>query len=254
MRPARILSPSLRSRRRRLRSEPPPGAMIPARFFRTKGGAVIGRLAMTQSLVKGWWLLALCGVLDALFAVQIFLMGSPDGYPTLRTFIHSRDAISQLGLLALAAGACTIAASIWRSRKDNSWLLVLNGLACSSLGILVTLGATRPITFRTIALVIVIMAMSIGLYELAIARTLREHLIDKWLLGAAGVISVGFAAAFLAFVLRWIKLNPSPSAQTFDWLGSYFGFTAICMIGLALRLNGPRVHIDRMSSRNLQAE
>ena len=210
---------------------------------------------MTQSLVKSWWLLALCGVLDALFAVLIVLMGSPDGSPILRTFIHSRDASSRLGVLALAAGICTIAASVWSSRKDNSWLLVLNGLACSSLGLLVTLGATgatRPIAFRTIALVIVIMAMSIGLYELATARTLRGHLIDEWLLGAAGVVSVGFAVAFLAFVLRWIKLDPSPSAQTFDWLGSYFGFTAICMLGLALRLNGLRVHIDRMSSRKLQ--
>ena len=203
---------------------------------------------MAQSLVKGWWLLALCGVLDALFAVQIVLMGIRDGSPILRTFIHNRDAISQLGLLALAAGVCTIAASVWNSRKDNSWLLVLNGVACSSLGILVTLGANRSITFRTIALVIVIMAMSIGLYELATARTLREHRIGEWLLGAAGVVSVGFAVAFLAFVLHWMKLDPSPSAQTFNWLGSYFGFTAICMVGLALRLNG----LDRISSRRLQ--
>jgi uncharacterized membrane protein HdeD (DUF308 family) len=133
---------------------------------------------MAQTLVKNWWLLALCGVLDALFAVLILLMGSPDGSPNLRTFIHSRDAISQLGALALAAGVCTIAASVWSSRKDNAWLLVLNGLACSSLGLLVTLGATRPITFRTIALVIVIMAMSIGLYELATARPTGSHSSD----------------------------------------------------------------------------
>ena len=208
---------------------------------------------MTQSLVKSWWLLASCGVLDALFAVLIVLMGSRDGSPILRTFIHSRDAILQLGLLALAAGICTIAASVWSSRKDNSWLLVLNGLACSSLGLLVTLGASRSITFRTIALVIFIMAMSIGLYELATARTLRGHrigewLLGEWLLGVAGVVSVGFAVAFLGFVLRWIKLDPSPSAQTFHWLGAYFGFTAICMVGLALRLNG----FDRMSRRRLQ--
>jgi uncharacterized membrane protein HdeD (DUF308 family) len=203
---------------------------------------------MAQTLVKSWWLLALCGVLDALFALMIFFVASPDGSPNLRTFMHSRDAITQLGVLALAAGVCTITASVWSSRKDNSWLLVLNGLACSSLGLLLTLGAT----FRTIALVIVIMAMTIGFYELATGRTLRGHPIDEWLLCAAGVVSVGFAVAFLAFVLRWIKLDPSPSAQTFHWLGSYFGFTAICMVGLALRLNGLRVHIDRMSSRKLQ--
>jgi uncharacterized membrane protein HdeD (DUF308 family) len=209
---------------------------------------------MTQSLIKSWWLwlLALCGVFDALFAVLIVLMGSPHGSPILHTLIHNRAAIPQLGLFALAAGVCTIAASVWRSRKGNSWLLALNGLACTSLGLLLTLGATRPNTFRTIALVIVAMAMSIGLYELATARTLRGQLIDEWLLDAAGVVSVGFAMVFLGFVLRWIKLDPSPSAQTFNWLGSYFGFTAICMVGLALRLNGLRVHTDRMSSGKLQ--
>lgn len=216
------------------------------------GGAVIARLAMAQSLVKSCWLLALCGVIDALFAVLIVLMGSPHGSPILHTLIQNRAAISQLGLLALAAGVCTIAASVWRSRKGNSWLLALNGLACTSLGLLFNLGPTRPITFRTIALVIVTMAMSIGLYELATARTLRGQLIDEWLLGAAGVVSVGFAVVFLGFVLRWIKLDPSPSAQTFNWLGSYFGFTAICMVGLAVRLNGLRVNTDRMSSGKLQ--
>jgi uncharacterized membrane protein HdeD (DUF308 family) len=213
---------------------------------------MIGRLAMAQTLVKRWWLLALCGVLDALFAAMIFLMASPDQSSNLRIFMHGRNAITPLGVFALAAGICTIAAGIWSSRKDNSWLLVLNGLACSSLGLLLTLGATRAIGFRTVALVIVIMAISIGLYELATARTLRGHLIDEWLLGAAGVVSVGFGTEFLAFVLHWIKLDPSPSAQTFYWIGSYFGFTAICMVGLALRLNGLRVHMDPMSSRKLQ--
>src|SRR6202051_3748639 len=129
------------------------GAMIRARKGRNR------EASYGSTLVKSWWLLALCGVLDALFAVMIFLM-APGGSPNLRIFMHSRNAITPLGVFALAAGICTIAASVWSSRKDNSWLLVLNGLACSSLGLLVTLGATRPIAFRTIALVIVIMARS----------------------------------------------------------------------------------------------
>ncbi|HWZ50430.1 MAG TPA: DUF308 domain-containing protein [Granulicella sp.] len=206
---------------------------------------------MIQTLIKSWWLLALCGILDAIFAVMIFLMASPDGSLILHTFMHSRSTIALLGMLALAAGACTIAASIWSSRKGDSWLLVLNGLACSAFGLLVTLGATRPIAFRTIALLIVVMAVSIGIYELATARALWWHLADEWLFGAAGVVSIGFAVAFLAFVLRSIKLDPGSPAQTFYWLGSYFGFSAVCMLALALRLNGPRVHIHRISSRTL---
>jgi uncharacterized membrane protein HdeD (DUF308 family) len=204
-----------------------------------------------QPLIKSWWLLALCGVLDAIFSVMIFFMQSPGRSRILHTFVQSRSTGAQLGVLALAAGACTIAAGIWSARKGASWLLVLNGLACSALGLSVALGATRPIAFRTIALAVVAMAASSGVYELATAWTLRRHLTDEWLLGAAGVVSVGFAVAFLAFALRWIKLEPSPSAQTFDWLGSYFAFSAICMLGLALRRNGLRSHIHRMSGRTL---
>jgi uncharacterized membrane protein HdeD (DUF308 family) len=204
-----------------------------------------------QTLIKSWWLLALCGILDAIFAVVIFLMASPDGSPILHTFLHSKSTIALLGRLALVAGACTIAASIWSSSKGTSWLLTLNGLACSSFGLLVALGATRPIAFPTIALLIVVMAVSIGIYELATAQALRRHLVDEWFFGAAGVVSVGFAVAFLAFVLRWIKLDPGSPAQTFYWMGSYFGFSAVCMLGLALRLNSPQVHVHRISGRTL---
>ena len=162
-------------------------------------------------------------------------MQRPDGSPALRTFVHSRSTLAQMGVLALAAGACTIAAGIWSSRKGKSWLLVLNGLACSALGLIFTFW-TGPLAFRTVALLIVVMALSIGIYELAAARELRRHLADEWLLGAAGVASVGFALAFFAFVFRWIKLEPGSPAQTLHWLGSYFGFSAVCMLGLALRL------------------
>ncbi|HTZ90347.1 MAG TPA: hypothetical protein VMA71_08400 [Alloacidobacterium sp.] len=186
---------------------------------------------MIQTLIKSWWLLALCGVLNAIFSIMVFLVLSPDGSITLRRFIYGRSAAEQLGVLALAIGACTVAAGIWNLRKSNSWLLVLNGLACGALGLLVR--SNRPVAFRTLALFIVVMAVSIGVYQLATARTLRQHRMDEWLLGAAGIVSFGFALAFLAFVLHWLKLDPSPSAQTFNWLGSYFGFSAVCMLGLA---------------------
>ena len=87
-----------------------------------------------QTLIKSWWLLALCGILNAIFSIMVFLVLSPDGSITLRRFIYGRSAAEQLGMLALAIGACTAAAGIWNLKKSNSWLLVLNGLACSTLG------------------------------------------------------------------------------------------------------------------------
>jgi uncharacterized membrane protein HdeD (DUF308 family) len=190
---------------------------------------------MIQTLIKNWWLLALCGVLDAILALMNLSMQDPDASLTLRIFGPMSTGMLMCRL-ALAAGACTIAAGIWSSRKGRSWLLVLNGLAFSAYGLLPIVW-TGPLSFRLFALLLVVMAMSIGILELTIARTLRRHVPDKWFLGLAGAASVGFALAFLALGFRWIKLEPGLHWRGFLWLGSYFGFSAICMLGMALRLH-----------------
>jgi hypothetical protein len=129
-------------------------------------------------------------------------------------------------MLTLAAGACAVAAGLMSSRGGKAWLLVVNGLALSALGAVFSYWR-GPLAFRTVALLIVLTAVSLGAYELAAAR--------EWLLRAAGVLSFGFALAFLGFVFRWIKLNPALPAESLRWLGFYFGFSAICTLGLALR-------------------
>jgi len=184
-----------------------------------------------QRVIKSWLLLALCGICDAIFAIMIISIG-PNGPLTPHTTAGMRGIMETMGGAALAAGACTIAAGLWTATKRSSWLLISNGLACCVLGMMLILGMSRPVAFRTIALLIVAMAVSIGWFELAGARTLRG--LDEWLLAGAGVVSVGFAGVFLGFVTGWIRLQPSPSGQTFYWLSAYFAFSAICMLGLAL--------------------
>lgn len=178
---------------------------------------------------------------------MMLLMWSPDGPLQQPAFVRSRGAIELLGLVALAGGVCAIATGIGNAARRSGWLLVVNGLACSALGTMVLLGASRPVAFRTIAILIVVMAVSIGAYELLIARTSHGHA-DEWLLAGAGLVSAAFAGVFLGFVLGWIRLEPSPSAQTFHWLGSYFAFSAICMLGLALGYLRPRGSIQRMGT------
>ena len=200
---------------------------------------------LIQTLIKNWWLLALCGVLDAIFSVVYLVTQAPDGSLTVRKYaVHGT--IVFLGKLALAAGACTIAAGLWRSTKGKSWLLVVNGLALSALGLIFNNLTHYRISFRTVALLLVVMAMSVGIFELVTARTLRRHVADEWFLGLAGAASVGFALAFLALGFRWIQLEQPESM--FLWLSSYFGYSAICMLALALRLNSLRAAIHRMAS------
>jgi hypothetical protein len=158
---------------------------------------------LTQSL-----LLILCGVLEAIISVVYLVVQNAD---------------TDLGKLAVAAGACAVAAGILKP-TERSWLLVLNGLALSSLGMIQWALVRFPISFLTIALLISAMAVSIGILDI----------VDGWFFGAIRVISVGFALTFLALGLRWIRIEPG-SRSDLLWIGSYFGFSAICMVALALK-------------------
>ena len=207
-------------------------------------------VSLIQTLIKNWWLLALCGVLDAIYSVTNLLVQGPDGSLTLRQYAVPGTVVF-LGKVALAAGACTIVAGTWRSAQGKSWILVLNGLALGALGAIFTFW-TGPLAFRTVALLLVIVAMSNGIFEWVIARAFWRppHVADEWFLGLAGASSVGFAFVFFALAFHWIKLEPG-SHEDFLWFGSYFGFSAICMLGLALRLHSLRAVIHRMAGSAL---
>ena len=190
---------------------------------------------MIQTLIKNWPLLALCGILDAIISVIYLIMKETDGPLAFHSW---NGTVVFLGKLALAAGACTIAAGILRSTNGKCWLLVLNGLAFSAYGLIPRLWR-GPLSFLFFARLLIVMAISIGIFELLTTRTLRrQHPADGWFLGLAGIASFGFALAFLALTMGWIQLESRPlHASLFLWLVSYFGFSAICMLVLALRLH-----------------
>jgi hypothetical protein len=144
-----------------------------------------------------------------------------------------------LGRLTLGLGLCTLAFGIWNWTEGNSWLLVLNGTACSTLGAL--LGLWRgPLAFRTVALLTVVMALSSGAYEFTNAR-LSRRVLDRLFLRAAGIASAGVGLAFLSFVFGWMNLDPSAPTESMRWLGSYFALSALCMLALIPSLYTPRL-------------
>jgi len=75
---------------------------------------------------------------------------------------------------------------------------------------------------------------------LASISALRRHVPDEWFLGLAGVASIGFVVVFLL-------VRTAEAGATLTWFGCYSGFSAICMLGLALRLRGLRASIHRMA-------
>jgi uncharacterized membrane protein HdeD (DUF308 family) len=191
---------------------------------------------MIQTLIKNWWLLGLRALLAMVFSVMAFMMQSSAEDFTLRDFAL-KGMVVFLGMLAVTAGVCTVAAGIWRASAGKWWLLVVDGVIVSTAGFVLILA--RNFSFRELMYVVVALAAAIGVVEIAAARALRRHLRDEWLLDLAGMVSVAFALAFLV-----IKLKAGPM---FIWLGSYSGFSAICMLALALRLRGLRVSIHNMA-------
>jgi uncharacterized membrane protein HdeD (DUF308 family) len=189
---------------------------------------------MFQTLMKNWWLLAFCGVLYAIVSAIFFTLQDQDGPLTFHAW---KGTIAVLGKLSLAAGFCTIGAGIWRSAKGKCWFLVLNGVSLGVLGVIYTYLTRFRISFLTIALLIIVMAVSLGILDLITARTLwhRRHVADGWFFSLAGVASFAFALAFFALGFHWIKIELG-SYLDLLWLGAYFGFSAICMAALALRL------------------
>jgi uncharacterized membrane protein HdeD (DUF308 family) len=190
---------------------------------------------LIQTLVKNWWLLALCGILEAILSVAYFIMQGTNGPLTFHAW---RSTLAFLGEVSMAAGVCSIAAGVWRSATGKSWPLVLNGLALGAFGVIGYGFTSYRISLSTIALLIIVMAMSTAILELTMARTLRGQgrVREGWFLGLAGAVSAGFALPFLILAFGWIRLGQGSHADLL-WFGSYFGFSAVCLVGLALRLH-----------------
>lgn len=187
---------------------------------------------MGRALSGTWWLLALCGVFDAMHAAMNLLMMNPS--LALRGFALT-TVVWDMGMLALAAGASAIAAGLWSAGKDNSWLLSLHGLALAAFGAIAVSPLVKgPLSFRPISLLFTVTAASIGTFALKTATRQPRGARGKWLPIAAGAVSIGFAFSFIA-VGFLVRLEP-PQAF-FIWMSSYLAFCAVFMLWLAFHLH-----------------
>ncbi|HEY3742556.1 MAG TPA: hypothetical protein VGL53_22055, partial [Bryobacteraceae bacterium] len=126
---------------------------------------------MIQARFLNWWLLALCGVLEAIYAVMNLIGYNSDGVLTWREFL-SRSTVVLMGKFALAAGICTIVAGVWKSGRGRSWLLMLYGLALSVFGLISIFLTRGKMSFLPVAMLLAVMALSIGIFEINTARKL----------------------------------------------------------------------------------
>ena len=176
---------------------------------------------MWRGMKNVWWL-RLGAAFELILAVLFFNAAE----------IHSRQLVVVLGWLTMAAGVCTLATAIWSTAIRQRWLLLLNGVAGCGLGLILSF-ATR-VSFRTIALMVTVMAVSLGAQMLMSITKASWSRNREWLSAGAGSAAIAFGLVFLAFVFHWIRLDPTSPAESFLWLGSFFGWSAVCSLDVSL--------------------
>lgn len=191
---------------------------------------------MVETLTRNWMLLVVFGILDAIISVAYSVMWYTDGPVTFHSW---NGTIVLLGKLAIGAAFVAIAASLWRASRGKCWPLALHGFALGALGVILYGFTGFRISLLTIALLIVVMAVTLGILALILSQSLghRRRTADRWVSSLVGVAAGGFALTFLALGFRWIEIGPGSHVDLF-WLGAYFAFSAACLLALALRLRG----------------
>lgn len=179
---------------------------------------------MTRTQTALWWLLALCGVLDALIAALNLLMSDLNGTWAPR-LLSPIGGVWDISVLSVATGVCLIVAGIVIGGRER--LLSLHGLALGTFGLIGLSPLVRgPLRFRPISLLFVVMSLSIAAYALGNART-------RWPLWTAGAASFAFAVSFLMVGFARIRLEP---ISYWSWMSSFFAFCAIFLLWLAVNL------------------
>jgi hypothetical protein len=193
----------------------------------------IERCMLFRSLGKVWWLLALCGIVDAMCAAMNLLMLNPDESLSVRGFALP-NAVWGMSMLSIGAGACAITVGLRNLGKHYCWLLSLHGLALFAFGVIGVSPLVRgPLSFRPISLLFVLMSVSAGAFALGTSQTPRAGAPDRWFLSLSGVASLGFALSFIFVGFGWLRLGPPQSFWI--WMSSYLGLCAVFMLYLALR-------------------
>src|SRR5215469_5936503 len=168
-------------------------------------------------------------------AINLLMMNPP---LIFRSFGSSSVAVRDMGLLALSAGACVIAAGLWSAGKDHSWLLSLHGLALAAFGAIPFSPLIKgPLSFRPVSLLFTVTAATIGAFALETLKAQPRGTRGRWFLIALGVASVVFAFSFVAEGLLRLPVRRLEPPIFFSWMSSHFVLCAVFMLFLALRLH-----------------
>lgn len=185
----------------------------------THGSTFATSPSLLRALGKRWWLFLLRGIVGIAFGILALL------WPGLALLTLALV----WGAYALVDGAFALAASLsgMRSGDTPRWWLALTGLAGIAAGLLTIIWP--GITVQVLLLLIAAWAIVTGVMEAVGAIALRKEIEGEIFLILAGLVSIGFGVAILAW--------PVAGAIGLVWLIAWLAILGgAAYVALALRL------------------
>lgn len=181
---------------------------------------------MIRVLIRNWWLLTLRGGLALAFACLAFALQPLSRSLVVRPIIHA-GMVVLFGVLAIAAGICTIAAATRGAGQDRFHWLLWDGIGICAAGAIILL--VPWLDLAVLVRLAAAWALVAGVLEFLAALRLRRHISDEWSLALAGAASLVFGTYFL-------YARPHGEVSLFRWLAFYAILNGLTVLTLAFRL------------------
>jgi len=179
---------------------------------------------MFDLLSRYWWTLVVRGIFAIVFGIVAFFWPGL----TLTTLVIL------FGAYALVDGVLAVVGAIggW-GKRDDHWLLLLEGLLGIGIGILTF--RTPGITAIVLLMFIAAWALATGVLEIVVAIRLRKEIKGEFWLILSGIASIVFATLLMIF--------PVAGALSLLWLISVYAVVfGVMLIASGFKLHGLRSH------------
>src|SRR5215471_15810044 len=190
--------------------------------------------AETPGMFAGrWWTMVLRGVVAILFAVlAVAWPGETHHVLWPGSTLRMQHILMVLfGCYALVDGICMLIAAMGSGpRRQNRWLLALEGIVGMGLGIVVL---RAPVASAVVLLYYMsIWAVALGFLRIAEAILLRKEISGEMWLGLSGVVAILFAVTLM--------VRPRMGGVALIWLiAGYALVTGIFEVLLGIELRHP---------------